>query len=125
MERRPALPSLLALLLATLSFVTARPGAAHEGHVHRGKPTEGIVRAVGDGHFTVETGGASVSVTVPPDVTVVRGERPVPSGDLRVGDRVSVFGTKLEGGVLVAHEIDIRTDGSAPGAAPGRGGGSR
>jgi len=78
---------------------------AHEQSLHKGHPTEGRVASVSEKSLVVETDKGNVSVTLMDTTKIEGGDTPMPGREIRTGDHVSVFGTKLESGELVAKEI--------------------
>lgn len=81
--------------------------AAHEQSLHKGHPTEGEVVSVSKEGLTIQTARGNVSVTLPDSSTVERGDEKIARDAIRTGDHVSVFGTTLATGELVAREIVI------------------
>ena len=92
---------------AIVAIFTARAALAHEQSLHRGHPTEGRVASVSDQGLVVETEKGNLSVTLQDTTRIERGDTPVARTEIRPGDHVSVFGTKLETGELVAKEIIV------------------
>ena len=92
---------------AIVATFTARIALAHEQSLHRGHPTEGWVTSVSDQGLVIETEKGNLSVTLQDTTRIERGDRPVARTEIRKGDQVSVFGTKLESGELVAKEIIV------------------
>ncbi len=86
-------------------------GAAHEKSLHKGKPVEGEVTAVAADRLTLATGSATLVVLLDDKTTFERADRPAARADVKPGDRLSVFGTRLATGELVAREVLI---GGAP-----------
>ena len=84
---------------------------AHEQSLHRGHPTEGRVASVSENSLVLETERGNVSVTLMDTTKMERGEKPTTRKEIQTGDRVSVFGTKLETGELVAREIVVHAPG--------------
>ena len=104
----------LLLGLGLLLMTTATPTAwAHGGHIHHGKPTEGTIATVDGDHLTVTTVAGPVSVTLTDTTHVAVGEKDADRTALQPKARVSVFGTKLEGGELVAEDIHVEDSGAA------------
>src|SRR2546422_8462749 len=81
--------------------------AAHEQSLHKGRPTEGEVVSVSKDGLVMQTAKGNVSVTLSDSTTVERGDEKIARDAIRTGDHVSVFGTTLATGELVAREIVI------------------
>lgn len=97
-------------LCALVAVLMAGGGTtAHEQSLHKGHPTEGRVASVSENGFVLDTDKGNVSVTLTDTTTMARGEKPITRKDIRPGDHVSVLGTKLATGELVAHEIVVQT----------------
>lgn len=109
--RRTALCAIAAFVIAGGSAV------AHEQSLHKGRPTEGRVASVSGNGLVLETDKGKVSVTLTDTTKMERDEKPIARKEIQTGDLVSVFGTKLETGELVAREIVVH--------APGQGGHER
>jgi len=81
--------------------------AAHEQSLHKGRPTAGEVVSVSKEGLVMQTAKGQVSVTLSDSTTVERGDEKVLRDAIHAGDHVSVFGTTLATGELVAREIVI------------------
>ena len=81
--------------------------AAHEQSFHKGHPREGEVVSVSNDGLVMQTAKGNVSVTLSHSTTVERGDERVARDAIHTGDHVSVFGTTLASGELVAREIVI------------------
>jgi len=81
--------------------------AAHEQSLHKGRPTAGEVVSVSKDGLVMQTAKGNVSVTLSDSTTVERGDEKVLRDAIHAGDHVSVFGTTLATGELVAREIVI------------------
>jgi hypothetical protein len=88
-----------------LVLLAAGLAAAHEQSLHKAQPTDGEVVSVSKDRLVVETAKGNVSVTLSDSTTVERGEEQVARDAIHTGDHVSVFGTTLATGELVAREI--------------------
>jgi len=88
------------LLAASLS-------GAHQQSLHKGRPTEGEVVSVSKDGLVMQTPKGRVSVTLSDSTTVERGDEVVARDAIHTGDHVSVFGTTLATGEVVAREILI------------------
>ena len=88
-------------------FLAAGFAAAHEQSLHKGHPTEGEVASVSKDGLVIQTAKGQISVTLSDSTTVERGDEKVARDGLHTGDHVSVFGTTLATGELVAREIVI------------------
>ena len=81
--------------------------AGHVQSLHKGHPTEGQVLSVSKDGLVIETAKGNVFVTLSDSTTVERGDDKVAWDAIHTGDHVSVFGTTLATGELVAREIVI------------------
>ena len=88
-------------------LLAAGLAAAHEQSLHKGRSTEGEVISVSEDGLVMQTAKGNVSVTLSDSTTVERGDEKVARGAVHTGDHVSVFGTTLATGELVAREIVI------------------
>src|SRR6266481_6689309 len=95
----------LFIALGLLLVTTATNAWAHGGHAHHGTPTEGTIATVNGDHLTLTTATGSVDVTVTERTHIAAGEKELDRKALTPNTRVSVFGTKLEGGELVAEDV--------------------
>jgi hypothetical protein len=86
--------------------------------MHVGKPTHGTVDAVTSDHFTLHTDRGAIAVTLTEHTTVEEGDQVVGRETLHLGIAVSVFGTMLPGGELVATAIHIEGSAATPSPAP-------
>lgn len=97
--------------LMTVFAVTALLPAtalAHDASMHKGKPTEGEVVAVEKGRFTLKAEDGTHPVTLGADTKVESGASAEHvKADLKVGEHVAVFGTKLPGGAIAAKEVVV------------------
>ena len=105
---------LLSRLLTSAVFIclTAPASAlAHDASMHKGKVTVGKITTMAHGKLSVETENGPVVVTLSEGTRIEdEGGGPAAVGDLRMGDAVTVTGTRLAGGELVAKEVMIRGD---------------
>jgi len=99
---RTILVGIVALLVAAGSIATA-----HEQSLHKGRATGGTVVSVLERGLVLETSTGKVSVTLSETTKIERGDRPIAREEIKKGDHVEVFGTKLETGELVAKEIIV------------------
>lgn len=98
--------------LVGLSLI-ASVAAAHEQSLHKGRPTEGEVVSVSEERLVLKTSKGTVPVTLSETTHVERGTGEATRKDIRQGDHVSVFGTTLASGEIVAREIVIHPAGGA------------
>jgi ribosomal protein S1 len=86
--------------LVGVSFVEA-----HDASLHKGKPTQGEVVSVEDNGLQLKTATGTTTVTFREETKFERGDKKATREELKPGDQVSVFGTKLPTGELVAREV--------------------
>ena len=83
--------------------------SAHDKSLHKGKPTEGEVVETAPDRFTVKTANGAVTVTHSPQTVFEHGKVKVDKTHVTKGGKVTVFGTKLPTGELVAKEVLLGT----------------
>jgi hypothetical protein len=103
------------ILFALSLAVTA--GAAHDASKHKGKATEGEIITAGGDQLELKTSAGAVRVSLTGKTKIEHGTQVVDRTHLKPGERVSVFGTKLPGGELVAKEIVIGSGGQGHSSA--------
>ncbi len=96
-----------ALIIFTL--LAAQQAGAHDAKLHKGKATEGEIVSVAAGKMELKTAAGPVTVTLSDKTKYEHGKQTVTKSHLKAGERVSVFGTKLPTGELVAREVLIGT----------------
>ena len=82
--------------------------AAHEQRFHKGRATEGDVVSVSKDGLVMRTEKGSVTVTFQDSTRVERGDEKVDRDMIHEGAHVSVLGTTLASGELVAREVLIK-----------------
>lgn len=97
---------LSAVIAAALFALTAVPPAlAHDPSLHKGKPVAGEVASVAKDAVSLKTDSGTIKVTFDRETRFEHGDHQSSAEDLRQGMRVTVFGTKLPGGEIVAREV--------------------
>ena len=99
MDRRSFLTLLCAGFFAT--FVAG----AHDPAKHKGKPTRGEVVSVAGDRIELKTAGGMKTVTITDKTRFERGDQPAARSDVKIGDHLTVYGTTLATGELVAREV--------------------
>jgi hypothetical protein len=89
---------LIGLLSASVAF-------AHDASLHKGKPTVGQVTSLADKGVKLQTDKGPVMVTWQEKTVFERGDAQASPQEIHQGDRLTVFGTKLPSGELVAREV--------------------
>lgn len=93
----------------TLMFLTALSipfsMAAHDKKMHKGKATEGEITSVSGDGFEMKTTTGTVSVALSSKTKFEHGEEAVDKTHLKVGEHVSVFGTKVSKSGISANEV--------------------
>lgn len=95
-------------VLCTLVFasaLTASAAYAHDASLHKGKPTVGKVVALSQNGVSLKTAKGDTMVTFQDNTKFERGNAQASSEDIQTGDQLTVFGTKLPNGELVAREV--------------------
>ena len=106
--RKYAVTALLALT-ASVSMLTA-----HDAAEHKGTPTQGQIASVAADSFQVKTATGTVKVSFNQDTKLEHGDDVVDKAHFTTGAKISVFGTKLASGEIVAKEILMGTATAAP-----------
>ena len=81
--------------------------SAHDASLHKGKATEGEIVSIEAAKIELKTAAGPVTVTLSAKTKYEHGDKTVTKSHLKKGERVSVFGTKLPTGELVATEVVI------------------
>lgn len=96
-------------ILLSLSFLSVVLGTftahAHDVKYHKGKPVHGTVTTVKPDGFDLETADGTLHVVLDKDATIEKDKSSASKEDIKRGMHVSVFGTKLESGELVARAV--------------------
>lgn len=95
----------LMMLFVLWGLMTAPSIMAHDKSLHRGKPTDGVVMSIAADSFELKTKEGTVKVTLQPKTVFEHGAAKVDKTHLQEGGKVSVFGTKLPTGEIVAKEV--------------------
>ena len=97
------------IMITMIAVVALTSGSAfaHDASKHKGKSVQGeVVSSAGDG-FQLKTETGVISVTFSSKTKFEHGNATVDKTHVKTGERVTVFGTKLPSGVLVAREVLI------------------
>jgi len=78
---------------------------AHDPSKHKGKGVQGEIVSVANDRIELKTSAGTKTVTINEKTKFERGSAQATKSDLKKGDGVTVFGTKLASGELVAREI--------------------
>lgn len=97
--------------VVVLGLMGASALSAHDGDDHKGKATEGQIVSIAADNFVMKTAKGNVTVTLSKDTKYEMNKQAVDKGHFKTGDKVSVIGTALTGGKLVAKEVMM---GNAP-----------
>ena len=95
----------LSLTVLFLALLTPSIARAHDPNKHKGKGTKGEIVSVAEDRIELKTSTGAQTVTITDKTKFERGSDQVTKADLKKGDHVTVFGTKLATGELVAREI--------------------
>jgi hypothetical protein len=95
------------ILTTVLVFGLLAPtlASAHDRSLHKGKSTDGEIVSVSADKLELKTASGPVMVTLNDKTKYEHGKQTLTKSHLKKGDHVSVFGTKLPTGELVAREI--------------------
>jgi uncharacterized protein DUF5666 len=90
----------------TLAVVlTGSAASAHDARLHKGKPTVGTVESRSENSINLKTATGTTIVTFQDKTKFERGEAQASAQEIQQGDQLTVFGTKLPSGELVAREV--------------------
>ena len=78
---------------------------AHDASLHKGKPTVGKVVSLAENGVNLKTAHGTTSVTFQDKTKFERGDAQASAQEIQTGDQLTVFGTKLPSGELVAREV--------------------
>jgi len=81
--------------------------SAHDASLHKGKATTGEVVSVSGDKMEMKTSAGPLTVMLNDKTKYEHGAKTVTRSHLQKGEQVSVFGTKLPTGELVAREVLI------------------
>lgn len=98
---------LLMSLMVLLAAIAPAPILAHDAKLHKGKATEGEVVSLAGDQLTLKTKSGTVKVRLNEKTKIEHDGQTVDRSHVQNGERVSVFGTKLASGELVATEIQM------------------
>lgn len=93
--------------LLAISMLIPQLASAHDASLHKGKATTGEVVSVSDNKMEMKTATGPVTITLNDKTKYEHGSNTATKSHLQKGQHVSVFGTKLQTGELVAREIVI------------------
>jgi len=99
-------------VLALTAVLTGSPVYAHDASLHKGKPTVGTVESRSDKSISLKTATGTTTVTFQDKTKFERGDAQASLQEIQPGDRLTVFGTKLPSGELVAREVLLPTSGA-------------
>jgi hypothetical protein len=91
----------------TIALLAAPFASAHDAKLHKGKGTEGEIVSLAAGKMELKTAAGPLTVTLPAKTKYEHGDKTVTKSHLQKGEQVTVFGTKLATGELVASEVLI------------------
>jgi hypothetical protein len=91
--------------LVLFSILSCAVLNAHDAKLHKGKATEGEIVSIAATKMELKTATGVVPVTLSAKTKYEHGDETVTKSHLKKGEHVSVFGTKLATGELVATEV--------------------
>ena len=92
-------------MIVALAVVTL--ASAHDASLHKGKPTDGEIVSITGEKMQIKAAAGPVTVVLNNKTKYEHGNQTVDMSHVQKGQKVSVFGTKLDTGELVAREILI------------------
>jgi hypothetical protein len=93
--------------ILAIALLAPSLAVAHDASLHKGKATVGEVVSIAAGKMELKTATGPVTVTLNEKTKYEHGDQTVDVSHVAKGQKVSVFGTKLPTGELVAREILI------------------
>lgn len=93
------------LIVAFLALLVSQNSWAHDPSKHKGKGTKGEIVSIANDRIELKTSAGVKAVTITDKTTFERGSEKVSKAALKKGDQVTVFGTKLATGELMAQEV--------------------
>jgi len=93
--------------LASATLIAAGLLLAHEARLHGANAFIGEATAVSDAGLQLKTKTGTVKVNYSSKTKFERNQKPAAKGDLKVGDKVGVAGSKLPNGEVMANEVLI------------------
>jgi len=78
---------------------------AHDPSKHKGRATVGEVTSIGNDRLELKTSTGSRTIMITETTKFERGSEKIAKDDVKVGDQVTLFGTTLATGEVVAREI--------------------
>ena len=79
--------------------------SAHDGDDHKGTPTQGEIASMAADSFQMKTATGTVKVSINKDTVFEHEEKTVDKAHFTKGAKISVFGTKLPSGEIVAKQV--------------------
>src|SRR5262245_29717308 len=105
LNRQRSLMMFSKLLGILLAFGLAIPAWAHDPSKHKGKATQGEVISVSTDRFELKTAKGVKVVTLNDQTKFEHGDQRMTKTDLKKGDTITVIGTTLASGEIVAREV--------------------
>ena len=93
------------IVLMSIAVLTTGTAMAHDAKLHKGKATTGEIVSVADDRFEMKTATGTTVVSFSSKTQFEHGTQKVDKSHLSKGTKVSVIGTKLPTGELVAREV--------------------
>jgi hypothetical protein len=93
------------LALALTGVLGVASVYAHDASLHKGKPTVGKVASLSEHGVNLETARGTTLVTFQDKTKFERGDAQASAQEIQTGDQLTVFGTKLPSGELIAREV--------------------
>ena len=78
---------------------------AHDASLHKGKPIVGKVESLSDNGVNLNTKNGTTPVIFQEKTKFERGDAQASAQEIQKGDQLTVFGTKIPSGELVAREV--------------------
>jgi len=93
--------------LFLIGLATAAVLNAHDPSKHKGRPTKGEIVSISEDRLELKTDKGTTKVLLTEKPKIERGDTVSSIADLKKGQQVTVFGTTLASGEVVAREIVV------------------
>ena len=113
----------LFVTLLLMGLATTAVLDAHDPSKHKGRPTKGEIVSISEDRLELKTDKGTTKVLLTEKPSIERGDTKGSVTDLKKGQQVTVFGTTLASGEVVAREIVVGGADTHKGAHPPSGGG--
>jgi len=107
MPRKNSWPFSAIIIVPLAALLAVTTAIAHDASLHKGKPTDGEIVSIAGEKMQIKAATGPLTVVLSNKTKYEHGNQTVTKSHLKAGEHVSVFGTKLPTGELVASEVLI------------------